>query len=139
VKNRCICTCMWKFFPPCMLPCDDSLVGKLSRSVRLCLINSLISCVSKYRRASVSADSVSELQLSTVYWGVRKSGKLNKYTVHKFQNTHQVRTGRNVVKYSSSNMSSTGLTFLSPCTYAETAESLPFICARERKYTKYTA
>jgi hypothetical protein len=41
--------------------------------------------------------------LSAVHRGPKKIGKLNKYTVHKFQNARQARTGRNVVKSSSPN------------------------------------
>jgi len=47
-----------------------------------------------------------------------KFGILRKYTVHKFKNARQARTGRNMVKYSSPNASSTWLIFLCPRTHA---------------------
>jgi len=48
----------------------------------------------------------------------KKFGKLKKYTVHNFQNAHQARTGRNMVKSSSPNAPSTWLIFLRPRTHA---------------------
>ena len=45
-------------------------------------------------------------------------GKLKKYTVHKFQNARQARTGRNMMKSSSPNAPITCLIFLCPRTHA---------------------
>ena len=57
-------------------------------------------------------------QLSAVYRGPKKkNGKLKQYTVHKFRNAHQARTGRNMAKSSSPNAPSTWLAFICPRTY----------------------
>jgi len=57
----------------------------------------------KYSRAPVSVDSV----ISSLPQPEKKIGKLKKYTVHKFKNARQTRTGHNMVKSSSPNMPST--------------------------------
>jgi hypothetical protein len=49
-----------------------------------------------------------------------------------------VRTGRNMVKYSSLNAPSTWLNFLCPRTHAKTSESLTFIRTREKVHIKCT-
>ena len=66
-----------------------------------------------YRRTPISADSV-----SVVYRSPEKCGKLKKYTVRKFHNVRQMRTGQNMVKSSSPNTPSTWLIFLCPRTHA---------------------
>jgi len=57
-------------------------------------------------------------QLSAVYCWMKKFGKLKKQTVHEFQNARQARMGRNMVRSSSPNASSTWLIFLCPRTHA---------------------
>jgi hypothetical protein len=75
----------------------------------------------KYSRAPVFTNSV-----SAVYRGPKKIWKLNKYTVYKFQNARQLRTGRNMVKFSP-NAHSTRLIFLCPRTHAS-PQNLPPFC-----------
>jgi hypothetical protein len=82
------------------------------------------------------------LQLSTVYRGPKKKGKLKKQMVHKFQNVCQVRTDCNMVKSSSPNAPSTWLIFLLPFVYCHLRIRLKhqnplllYIWQRDRKYT----
>jgi hypothetical protein len=55
-----------------------------------------------------------------------KMGKFNKCIVHEFQNARQARTGRNMVRSSSSNAPSTQLIFLCPRTHDSPQNLLPF-------------
>jgi hypothetical protein len=57
----------------------------------------------------------------------KKNLKIKAEKVHKFQNARQVRTGRNMVKFCSPNMTSTWLIFLCPRTHAS-PQNLPPFC-----------
>jgi hypothetical protein len=87
----------------------------------------------KYRCAPLSTDSVSAV--SVIRGSSRpekKNWKLKKEAVHKFQNARRARTGRNMVKSSSTNAPSTWLIFLCPRTHASPQNVPPFCFERSR-------
>jgi hypothetical protein len=88
-------------------------------------------CHSTYVRAPISTDSLSAGSVTcSLPWPSNKKWKITEM-FHTFQNMHEARTGRNMVKFSSPNH----LIFLCPHTQSKSQNPLPSYI-RERESTK---
>jgi hypothetical protein len=106
------------------------LFAQISRSS----LNLIHTVVMMTERPSTTTEDIYTPPCPRIHWfrirGLprpeKKTGKLKKQSVHKFQNERQARTCRNMVKSSSPNAPSTWLIFLSPRTQISSILLLAF-------------